>query len=247
MVPFVPSASVMAALDAEPLTCSSRSTAGSYCDTCPCGRCSGQVGTGHRLTLALGGIGAVWIGHPPRHLAVLPAERCGAAAQHLARCAVLGGHGADIDGGLDLVGDRKEFGRVEVGDAEVVLPTLEQFARRAPVEAAVDLGAAAGAATLGVGERRSAECNGDAPGPVLPFHLIERERNDFTLLDPRTFLDHQHVEAGFGQDGGGGGPAGTTADDEDVGLHRGGCLLSDHRESFGCAPVGDVSGQCSHT
>ena len=64
-------------------------------------------------------------------------------------------------------------------------PPVEHVLGRAAVQAAVDLGAAAGAAALGVGDRREAERDGDAAGAVLAVHLLERERHDLALARPR--------------------------------------------------------------
>ena len=80
---------------------------------------------------------------------------------------------------------------VEVGDAVLVPPAVEDVLGRAAVEAAVDLGAAAGAAALGVGDRREAEGRRDAAGAVLAVHLLERERHDLALADQRPFLERR--------------------------------------------------------
>ena len=98
----------------------------------------------------------------------------------------------------------------------VTTPTIERLRRGSAVEAAVDLGAAAGATALGVGDRREPERDGHTTGAVLAIHLFQRERHDRTLGHPRAFLDDDHVEARLGEDRGRGGTAGTRADDQDV-------------------------------
>ena len=119
-------------------------------------------------------------------------------------------------------------------------PPLERLGRGAPVEAAVHLGASAGAATLGVRDRRESEGDRDAAGAVLAVHLLQRERHDRTLLDPRPLLDHDHVEAGLGEDRRRGGAAGSRSDDQDV------AVVAD-RCGHDAAPVLVVAGHVSHT
>ena len=113
---------------------------------------------------------------------------------------------------------------------------------RPPVEAAVDLGAPAGAATLRVGDGGEAERRGHPAGPVLPVHLLEGEGHHLALADHLALFEHEHVEAGLGQQRSGRGAAGAGPHDEDVGveLHR------DAPAWLG-APSGSVSGHVSQT
>ena len=116
---------------------------------------------------------------------------------------------------------------------------------RAAVEAAVDLGAAAGAAPLGVGDRREAERRGDAAGAVLAVHLLERERHDLALADERALLEHEHVEAGLGEQRRRRRAAGAGADDEHLGVAAVGRRSRGHRTAGRRSR--DVSGQVSQT
>ena len=85
---------------------------------------------------------------------------------------------------------------------------------RSPVETAVDLGPTAGAAALGVGDRRPTESDRDAARSVLTVHLLQRERHDLALVDPAAFLDDEHVTARLGEQRGGGSAACPRTDHE---------------------------------
>ena len=99
-------------------------------------------------------------------------------------------------------------------------PAVEHVLRRAPVQPAVDLRAAAGAAPLGVGDRWTAERRGHAAGAVLAVHLLQRERDDVALAHERALLDDEDVEAGLGEQRRRRRTAGAGADDEHVGGRR---------------------------
>ncbi len=115
----------------------------------------GEVGLRHAPPPARPGVGPVGVVHPAGDLVVAPAERGGAAAQRLAGRRLFAGHGLDGQLLLDLVADPVELVGVEVDQAAVPAPAVEDLLRRPAVEPAVDLGAAAGAAALGVGDRRA--------------------------------------------------------------------------------------------
>ena len=106
-------------------------------------------------------------------------SRVGAAAQH-ARWRRVGapGSGPTTERRSTSSAIVDSSSRSKSAIAKSVAPAVEHLGRRAPVEAAVDLGAAAGAAPLGVGDRRQPEGDGDAAGAVLAVHLLERERHD---------------------------------------------------------------------
>ena len=221
-----------------------------------------QVGAGHALALAGDGVAAGRVLHPARDLAVAPVECRGTTTQDLARRGWTARNGGDVDGLLDLVGDRFELVDVEALDAEVATPPFDDVERWAEVETAVHLGAAAGAPALGVRDRRQPERHGDTAGSVLAVHLVERERGDRVLVDPGALFDDQHVEAGLGQQCSGGGSTGAGSDDEHlradvdlvrfdaahaappvVGTASAGAASSD--AGVGLEPSGRVSGQVS--
>ena len=85
--------------------------------------------------------------------------------------------------------------------------------------------------------------HGDAAGAVLAVHLVQREGYGLALLHPVAFLGHQHVAAGLGQHGGGGGATRAGADDQHLGVHRRVGRAGDHA----APPVGVVAGHVSHT
>ena len=68
-------------------------------------------------------------------------------------------------------------------------------------EAAVDLGAAADAPALGVGDGGRAERGGQAPVAVLRHHLLEREGLHRVGVDPRALLHHHDPAPGPGEHG----------------------------------------------
>ncbi len=199
----------------------------------------GEVGAGHALTLRARSVRGV--GHPPGDLVVLPAEPIGAAVQHLARRRRRARERTDGQLALHLVGDGQQLVDVPVGDLQVHAPALQQLARRSAVEAAVDLRAPAGAAALGVGDRRTAERHRHPAIAVLAVHLLEGERHDAALFDPLAFFDHEHVEAGLGEERGRGRAAGPGADDHHLGRRR--CAVQ--RRHGPTTGVVGVSGQCS--
>ena len=178
-----------------------------------------QVRLGHAAPAAGRGVGAVGVHHPAGDLLVAPAELGGAAAQRLAGRR-LGARARSARTARARPRRRWRRGRpsVEVGDAVLVAPAGEDVLGRPAVEPAVDLGAAAGAAALGVGDGREAERGGHAAGAVLAVHLLERERHDLALAHERALLEHEDVEAGLGQQRRGRRAAGAGADDQHLGL-----------------------------
>ena len=178
-----------------------------------------EIGLGHAAAPPLAGVGPGGVVHPARALVVTPPEPLGATAQRLAGGQVGARHGLHGEFLLHLVARGVQVGRVEVVDG--LAPAIEHVLRRAPVQAAVDLGPAAGAAALGVGDRRGAERRRDPAGAVLAIHLLERERHGLALPDERTLLDHEHVVAGLGEQGGCRRAAGAGADHEHVSLEVG--------------------------
>ena len=117
-----------------------------------------------------------------------------------------------------------------------------------PVQPGVDLGPAADAAPLGVGERGVTEGGGDPAGSVLTVHLFERERDDIALANELALLDDDHVEAGLGEQGRRRTSARAGPDDEHVG---GRWEVVDRGQRQRCrqrgAPSAAVAGQVSHT
>ena len=173
-----------------------------------------EVRLGHAAPAAVAGVRSARVVHPPRDLVVAPAERRRAAPERLTRRRVGAGNGLHGELPLDLVADRVQVAGVEIADAVAGAPTVDDLLRGAAVEPAVDLGATSGAAPLGIGDRRAAEGDGDAAGPVLAVHLLERERDHLALADERPFLEDEHVEPGLGEDGCRRRSAGPRPDDE---------------------------------
>ena len=209
---------------------------------------SGQVRTRHALAATCGGVTAVGVGHPTRDLVVLPPESLGTLSQQLAGRRVAAWHRLDRERPLDLVAGGEELVVPEVVDRVVGAPTRQRRLGRTSIQAAVDLGATAGAAALGVGDRRSTEGDGHPARAVLAVHLFERERHDGVLFDPGPFLDDQHVESGFGQQGGRRRAACARSDHQDLAIVvRPGLGQLDHGRlsDASLAPVGCVHGQVS--
>ncbi len=199
-----------------------------------------KVGLGHALAASVSGASTLGIRHPAGDLVVLPTERLGTPAQDVAGRRLLAGHGLDTQCDLDLVADRLEVVGGEVDDAVVRSPAIEGVPGRSAVQPTVDLGAAAGATPLGVGDRREPEGHGDPAGPVLLVHLLQRERCDRPLRDPGALLDDQDVVAGFGERGGGRRAPRTRSDDEHVAVV---VAFGSH----GVLPSTAVAGHFSHT
>ena len=158
---------------------------------------SWEVGLGHAAAPPLAGVGPGGVVHPAGTLVVTPPEPLGTTAQRLAGGQVGARHGLHGELLLHLVARGVDVGRVEVVDG--LAPAVEHVLRRTPVQAAVDLGPATGAAALGVGDGRGAERRSDPAGTVLAIHLVERERHGLALADERSLLDHEHVVAGLGE------------------------------------------------
>ena len=199
----------------------------------PAATARGRYVRGHALASALGGVRPVGVGHPAGDLVVLPAQSIGTAAQDVARRRVLARNLLHAERRLDLFTDREQVVGGEVLDPILRPPRVERRFGRTPVEPAVHLGATAGTAALGIGDRRQPERHGDPARSVLPIHLLERERHDAALLDPGAFFDDQDVVACLCEHSGGGGPTGTRTDDQHVTI----VMHAHARATFGISPV----------
>ena len=181
---------------------------------------AGGVGRGQvRLASCCGGARAGRrrrrVGHPAGDLLVAPAEAAGAAAQRLAAAGLAPGHG--LHGESRSTSSQIAYSSSAV-DSRRSACSVRQRSRtssgRPAVQAAVDLGAAADAAPLGVGDRREADRRRDAAGAVLAVHLLQRERHDLALANVGPSSSTRTSKPASASTRGGRRAAGAGADDE---------------------------------